>query len=159
MTAETPTTRGKPVAVNRKARHEYHVLETVQAGIALQGTEVKSVRAGQAALAGAYARIENGEAFLHGLTIAPYEQGNRFNHDPTRPRRLLLHKREIRKLQVQAEQKGLSLVPLAVVLVRGRVKIDLGVCRGKRMADKRETIRRRTADRDAERAMRSTKNR
>jgi len=155
MTADKPTTRGKPVAVNRKARHEYHILETCQAGIELRGTEVKSVRAGQVALTGAYARIENDEAVLHGLSIAAYEQGNRFNHEPKRPRRLLLHKREIRRLQVQADQKGLALVPLAVVLVRGRVKIDLGVCRGKRQADKRETIRRRSADRDAARAVRN----
>lgn len=145
--------RAKNVAVNRRARHDYHVLETYEAGIALCGTEVKSVRAGQISLAGAFVRIDDGNAVLQHATIAPYEHGNRFNHESDRPRRLLLHKREILKLQAQAEQKGHALVPLSVFLRRGLVKLQIGVCRGKQVHDKRETIRRRTADREAQRAI------
>jgi SsrA-binding protein len=143
----------RPVALNRRARHEFHVLETLEAGIVLQGTEVKSIRAGSVSLAGAYARIDRGQAVLQGMNISPYEQGNRFNHDPVRPRRLLLHAREIEHLKAQTEQQGLTLVPLAVAIRRGRVKIDIGICRGKQTHDKRETLKRRTADREARRAM------
>jgi len=133
---------------------DYHVLERIEAGIELRGTEVKSIRLGHVSMTGAYARIDEGEAWLLGLNISPYDHGNQFNHDPERPRRLLLHKAEIRKLQAQSEQKGLALVPLSMQFRRGKVKVEIGVCRGKQAHDKRETIKRRTADREAARAMR-----
>ena len=143
------------ITVNRRALRDYHVLETIEAGIELRGTEVKSLRQGHVSLVGAFARIDKGEAILHGLNISPYDHGNQFNHDPERPRRLLLHKYEINRLQAQAEQKGLSLVPLGLDFKRGRVKVSLGVCRGKQTQDKRETLKRRTADREAARAIRN----
>jgi len=144
----------RQITVNRRALRDYHVLERVEAGIELRGTEVKSIRLGHVSMTGAYARIDKGEAWLLGLNISPYDHGNIFNHEPERPRRLLLHKQEIRKLQAQAEQKGLALVPLSMNFRRGRVKVEIGVCRGKQSHDKRETIKRRTADREAARAMR-----
>ena len=121
----------------------------------MRGTEVKSIRLGHVSMVGAFARIEKEEAFLFGLNISPYDHGNQFNHDPERPRRLLLHKHEILKLQAKAEQKGLALVPLAMQFRKGRVKVEIGVCRGKQEHDKRETIKRRTADREAARAIRN----
>ncbi len=141
------------LAQNRKALHEYTVLERIEAGLALVGTEVKVVRNGEASLIGSYVAIENGEALAHQLNIPPYEFGNRFNHDNTRTRRLLLHRREIRKLKVHVEQKGNALIPLKLYLKRGRVKLQLGVCSGKTQYDKRETIKRRTSDRDTARAI------
>ena len=153
---------GKParsyrnLTVNRKATFDYFVMERVEAGIELVGTEVKSVRNGEANLTGAYAKIENGQMFLHQVSIPPYEFGNRFNHDTLRTRRLLLHAKEIRHLQAQQEQKGLALVPLRMYLTpKGKVKVELAVCRGKAQEDKRETIRRREADREAARAISS----
>jgi SsrA-binding protein len=143
----------KRVASNRRARHDYHILDRFEAGIELRGTEVKSIRAGTVSLAGAFARFEEGQLFLHGMNVAPYEFGNRFNHPNSRPRRLLLHRREIARLGVQQEQKGCALVPLSLYLKNGRVKVELGVCKGKQQFDKRETLRRRTADREAARAM------
>jgi len=143
----------RKLASNRKAFHDYHVREKLEAGLELRGTEVKAARAAQISLTGSYASIEHGEAFLNGLTIQPYEFGNRFNHDPSRARRLLLHKQEIKRLQVETEQKGCTLVPLSVYLKRGKVKVELGICRGKQQADKRETLKRKTADREAQRAM------
>jgi len=145
--------RHKQLAANRRAFRDYSVLERFEAGIELRGTEVKSIRSGQASLAGAYARVENGEIFLHGFHVPSYEHGGSFNHDPDRPRRLLLHGREIHKLRGQTEQKGLALVPLNVYLERNLVKIELGLCRGKRRGDKRETLKRKTADREAARAI------
>lgn len=147
----------KIVAQNRKARHDYHVLDTIETGIVLVGTEVKVVRGGKAGLIGSYASIDrnNGELFISGMTIPPYDYGNRFNHDSQRPRKLLVHKKELRKLRVQVEQKGNTLVPLSLYLLKGRVKVELAICKGKDAADKRETIRRRDADRDAQRAMRN----
>lgn len=138
---------------NRKALRDYSVTDRLEAGIALHGTEVKSLRAGEASLAGSYARFESDQLWLHSFNIPPYDHGNRFNHDPIRPRRLLLHRRELRRLKGQVEQKGLALIPLNVYLKKGLVKIDLGVCKGKTGADKRETLRRKTADREAERAI------
>jgi len=132
---------------------DYTVLERLEAGIELWGTEVKSLRAGHLGMTGSFARVENGEMRLFGLDIPPYEHGNRFNHDPDRPRRLLLHRREIDRLQVQSEQKGHAIIPLSVYFRKGLVKVELGICKGKVRQDKRETLRRRTADRDAERAM------
>lgn len=143
----------KQIATNRKARHDFQVLERVEAGIALQGTEVKSLRAGHVSLVGAFAEIRGGDVILEGMTIKPYEFGNRFNHPAERPRRLLLHKREILKLKAHLEQKGHALVPLRLYFKGPRVKVELGACRGKRLVDKRETLKRKTADREAKRAI------
>lgn len=151
-----PSRGGKNLTVNRKAAHDYSILEKVEAGIELLGTEVKVVRNGEAGLSGAYAKVENGQLYLHQVSIPPYEFGNRFNHDTLRTRRLLMHRREIRKLQALLEQKGLALIPLRLYLTgRGLVKIELAVCRGKTFEDQRETIRRREADREASRAIAS----
>lgn len=143
------------LARNRKALHDYNVIEKMEAGIQLLGTEVKVVRAGETSLNGSYAQVDKntGEIFVHQITIPPYDFGNRFNHDSLRTRKLLLHKSEIRKLRAFVEQKGNSIIPLSVYLVRGRVKIELGICKGKKEIDKRETIKRRDADREASRAM------
>jgi SsrA-binding protein len=144
------------LTVNRRAKHDYFILETYEAGIQLVGTEVKVVRNGEAGLSGAWINVEKGELFLHQVTIPPYAFGNRFNHESLRTRRLLMHKREIRKLQAAAEQKGLSLIPLRLYLnPKGRVKVEIGVCRGKAQHDKRETIKRREADMEARRSVSS----
>jgi len=140
---------------NRKAFHDYTVLDRVEAGIQLLGSEVKSLKTGQASLAGAYATFQNGRALLLGVHIALYEQANRFNHDPLRPRLLLLHSREIRNLTSKIEIKGLSVIPLRMYLKKRWVKVELGICKGKKVGDKRESIRKKTADREALRAMRS----
>lgn len=144
----------KKIASNRKALRDYLVEDRLEAGIELRGTEVKSVKSGNLNFTGSYAAIQNGECILLGLNIAPYEHGNRFNHPPERPRRLLMHTSEIGKLRAQVEQKGYSLIPLSVYLKRGIVKIEIGICRGKKQVDKRETLKRRTADREAQRAIR-----
>jgi len=141
------------LAVNRKASHDYLVMDRMEAGIELRGTEVKSLRDRQVGLAGAFTKIENGQAILLNLNVPLYEHGSHFNHVPTRPRRLLLHKSEILRLQADIEQKGHTIIPLSLYLKRGRVKVELGVCRGKRQSDKRETLRRRTAEREAQRAI------
>ena len=142
------------LTVNRRATHDYFVLEKVEAGIELVGTEVKVVRNGEAGLTGAYASVKDGQLFLNQVTIPPYAFGNRFNHDSLRTRRLLMHKREILKLQAQSEQKGLSLIPLRMYLTpKGLVKVEIGVCRGKAQEDKREAIKRRDADLEARRAI------
>ena len=151
--AASPDTSFKRIASNRKALRDYFVLERFEAGIELRGTEVKSIRDGTLSLAGAFARVENGQVRLHNLHIPPYEFGNRFNHDPDRPRRLLFHRKEILKFEAQTEQKGHTLVPLSVYLKRGLVKLEIGICKGKTHGDQRETLRRKTADREAERAM------
>jgi SsrA-binding protein len=146
----------KPVpalAVNRKALQDYFVEDRLEAGIELKGTEVKSVRASQVSMTGAYASVTEGQVFLHGVHIAPYDHGNRFNHTPDRVRRLLLHKRETRKLQAFVEQRGYTLVPLKLYLHNGKVKVELGLCRGKQLQDKRETLKRKTADMEAARAI------
>ena len=139
------------VAQNRKARHEYHVLQTWEAGLVLQGTEVKSLRAGKANLADAFATLSGGELWLYSLHVSPYEQGNRFNHDPLRPRKLLMHRSELRRLVGQVEQKGLTLVPLDVHFTGGIAKVNLALVRGKKLHDKRETLRERAVERDMER--------
>ncbi len=141
------------LAQNRKAYHDYEVLDTFEAGIALMGTEVKSCRQRNIALQDAYAQIENGEMLLHNAHISPYEPGNRYNHEPKRVRKLLLHKAEIRKLKHRVEEKGLTLVPVAFYLRRGKVKVSLAICRGKTRGDKRETLKRKEAERDMQRAM------
>jgi SsrA-binding protein len=142
------------VARNRKALHDFEVLERLEAGLALVGTEVKVVRAGHASLQGAYAQIDKntGEAWLCGVNIPPYGFGNLFNHDALRARKLLLHRRELLKLRAHEERKGNTIVPLSLYLKRGRVKCELGVCRGKNEIDKRETIKRRELDRETRRA-------
>ncbi|MDQ3556876.1 MAG: SsrA-binding protein SmpB [Gemmatimonadota bacterium] len=140
------------VVQNRKARHEYHVLDTWQAGLVLQGTEVKSLRQGRANLLDAFARFGGGELWLHNLHISPYEAGNRFNHDPLRTRKLLLHREEMRRLIGKVEQKGLTLVPLDIHFDRGIAKVTLALVRGKKLHDKRDTLRQRTEEREMERA-------
>jgi len=141
--------------VNRKARHEYHIDETYEAGIALSGTEIKSIRAGKANLQDSFARIENGELVLYNMHISPYEQGNRFNHEPKRPRKLLMHKREIMRLFGQTREKGYSLIPLKVYFKSGKwAKVELALARGKKQYDKREDIAARDAQRDIDRAIR-----
>lgn len=144
----------KIVSENRKARHDYHIHETFEAGIALTGTEVKSLRAGKANLKDSYARIENGEVFLQQMHISPYEQGNRFNHDPLRPRKLLLHRQEINRLLGKTREKGFSLVPLKVYFARGKAKVELALASGKKLYDKRQDLAERDAKRDMERALR-----
>jgi len=141
------------VARNRKARHEFDILETVEAGIELRGPEVKSLRAGQIAFQDAFARVERGEVWLHSLHISPYEQASRANVDPVRPRRLLLNRKEIRHLAVKVDEKGLTLVPLDIYFARGYAKVTLGVARGRKLHDKREALKRREQDREARRAM------
>ena len=141
------------IASNRKAFHDYHVLERFEAGIELRGTEVKSLREGNASLIGAFAQVEGSQVVLQGMTIQPYEFGNRNNHASDRPRRLLLHKREILRLKAEAEQKGNSLIPLRLYFKGRNVKVELGSCRGKNVVDKRETLKRKTADREAGRAI------
>ncbi len=141
------------VARNKKARRDYVVLDTWEAGLVLKGTEVKSIRAGKVAFHDAHARAESGEVWLHNLHVSPYEHGNRWNHDETRPRKLLLHKDEIRRMVSRAEEKGLALVPLDLYFRRGRARITLGLCRGKKHRDRREELKRRTMQREAERAM------
>ena len=139
---------GKKILVkNKKARHEYFIEETYEAGIALAGSEVKSIRAGKANIKEAFVRILNNEAFIYNMHISPYEKGNTFNQDPLRTRKLLLHKKEIVKLMSLVAQKGLTLVPLAVYLKNGLVKIEVGVARGKKLYDKRQTLMERDAER------------
>ncbi|MDR7523522.1 MAG: SsrA-binding protein SmpB [Armatimonadota bacterium] len=144
------------VATNRRARHEYHIEESLEAGLVLTGTEVKSLRAGRASLAEAFARIQGNEIWLHHLHIPPYEAGNIFNHDPMRPRKLLLHRRQIQRLAGRAFQKGYTLVPLRLYFRRGRAKVELAVARGKKLYDKREAIGEREAARQARRAVKRT---
>lgn len=142
----------KTVAVNRRARHQFAIEETLEAGLALTGTEIKSIRAGRVNLAEAYARIERGEAWLIGAHIAPYEQGNRNNHEPTRTRKLLLHRDQISELIGRTQAKGFTLVPLKLYIRNGMAKLELGVGRGKKAFDKRRTIAERDARRDLERS-------
>ena len=138
---------------NRQARRNYEILEVLEAGIELRGTEVKSLRAQRANMTDAFARVDGGEVILYNFHISPYEQGNRFNHDPLRPRRLLLHKREIARLMIESERKGTSLIPLRLYLKKGRVKVALGLCLGKRQFDKREDIKKEEHAREIARAV------
>lgn len=144
----------KIVAENRKARHDYHIHETYEAGIALTGTEVKSLRAGRANLKDSYAHVENGEMMISQMHISPYEQGNIFNHEPMRKRKLLMHKKEILKLFGKTREKGYSLVPLKLYFTRGKAKLQIALASGKKNYDKRQDIAARDAKRDMERAMR-----
>jgi SsrA-binding protein len=143
----------KTVTENRKARHEYHIMETFEAGIALSGTEVKSLRAGKANLQDSFARVENAELMLYNMHISPYEQGNQFNHEPKRTRRLLMHKREIMRLLGKTREKGLALIPLKVYFKNGLAKVELALAKGKKMYDRRDDIAARDAKREMERAM------
>lgn len=139
----------KVVSTNREAYHNYHIVETYECGIALTGTEVKSIREGRCNLKDSYGLIRNGEAWLLNAHISPYSHGNRENHEPLRTRKLLLHKSEIERLMGKAQEKGLTLVPTKMYFKNGRIKVELAIARGKKLYDKRETERRREADREA----------
>ena len=145
----------KIIAKNKKAYHDYFVLETIEAGIELFGTEVKSIRAGRINLKDSWCAFKNGEVFANGMHISPYEMGNIFNKDPLRPKKLLLHKREINRLFGQTKQQGLTLIPLNVYFLKGRAKVELGLCKGKKLYDKREAAAKKEASRQTERALKS----
>jgi len=140
----------KVVTENRKARHDYHIMETYEAGMELKGTEVKSLRSGKANLKDSYAQVENGELYIFNMHISHYEQGNRFNVDPVRRRKLLMHKKEIMRLLGKTKEKGLTLVPLKVYFIRGKIKIELALAQGKKLFDKREAAAEKSAKRDME---------
>lgn len=144
---------GKIIAVNRKARHDYFVLETFETGIELAGTEVKSIRAGGVNLKDSWCTIDDGELFVKGMHISPYDKGNVFNRDPFRVRKLLMHKREIMRLLGKVKQEGLTLVPLSLYFKKNHVKLEMGLCKGKQLHDKREDMARRDAAREIQRAM------
>ena len=144
---------GRILARNPKARHDYHILETWEAGLVLTGTEIKSIRAGKVSLKGAFGVLRGGEVWIEGMNVSPYESGGYVNHVPDRPRKLLLNRREIRRLIGAVEQKGNALVPLDLHLTRGRAKVTLALGRGKKLHDKREDIKRRSEERDMARAM------
>jgi SsrA-binding protein len=144
----------KVISTNRKARHDYHIEESYEAGIALTGTEVKSVRNARVNLKDSYAKVEGNELFLYNMHISPYEQGNRFNHDPLRVRKLLMHRVEIRRLTGKIKEKGYALIPLKIYLTRGRVKVEIGLARGKKLYDKRRDIAEKDSKREMERAFR-----
>jgi len=146
--------KGKTLATNRKARHEYFIEEALEAGIVLVGTEVKSIRMGKINVKEGYAQVDGEEVFLHGVHISPYEKGNIYNKDPLRVRKLLLHKKEIRKLIGYIKQKGYTLIPLEVYLKNGRVKVSIGVAKGKAIHDKRRDIAKRDANRNIQKALR-----
>ena len=146
----------KLAANNKKARHDYFIEETLEAGIVLTGTEIKSVREGKVSIKESFARVDNGEVWLYGMNISPYKQGNRFNVDPLRPRKLLLHKKEIRKLIGKVTLHGLTLVPLKIYINhKGLAKVELAVARGKKNYDKRDTMAKRDADRKIDRAVKN----
>ena len=143
----------KTVAVNRKAGHDYEFLERYEAGIALTGTEVKSIRDGRVNLRDAFARVQNGELWLHNMHIAEYPAASQFNHEPTRPRKLLAHRREIKKLEEATTTKGTTIIPLAIYFKDGRAKVEIGVAKGKQQFDKRQSIKKKEMDRDLRKAM------
>jgi len=145
----------KVVATNRKARFEYFLLEHYEAGLSLQGSEIKSIRAGQVSLAEAYVRVEGRQAWLMEAHIAPYAQANRYNHEPRRPRRLLLHKKELRELWDAVRLKGVTIVPTRVYLKEGRAKLEIAIAKGKKLHDKRQVIAQREAEREIKRQMQS----
>ena len=145
----------RTIADNRKARHDYFVLEQYECGIELVGTEVKSIREGGVNLKDSWCSVDNGELWIKGMHISPYSHGNIFNRDPLRVRRLLMHKKEIMKLMGKVQQQGLALIPLSLYFKNGRVKVCLGLCKGKKLHDKREDMAKKAAQRDIERAMKS----
>ena len=152
-------TDGKLIANNKKAYHDYFILDTYEAGISLAGTEVKSLRMGKCSIKESFIRIENGEVWIYGMHISPYEKGNIFNKDPLRQRRLLMHKREILKLFARIKQDGYSLIPLSIYFRGPRVKLEIGLAKGKKLYDKRETAARKDAKREMDRAMKSRNSR
>lgn len=141
----------KLIANNKKAYHDYFIDETYEAGVALHGTEVKSLRMGKCSIKESFIRIENGEVFVYGMHVSPYEKGNLFNKDPLRVKKLLLHRQEINKLAGRIKEKGYTLIPLKVYFTRGKVKVEIGLARGKKLYDKRESIAKKDARREAER--------
>src|SRR3989304_6175929 len=147
----------KVLCKNKKARHDYFIEETYEAGLALQGTEVKSLRLGKANLKDSYVQIEEQEALLHHTHISPYPYGHQFNHDPERVRKLLLHKREIRRLMGKTWERGYTLIPLKVYLKNGKIKLEIGLGKGKTHYDKREVLKKRSADREIEKALKSNR--
>ncbi|WP_026694515.1 SsrA-binding protein SmpB [Peribacillus kribbensis] len=149
-----PKGSGKVITNNKKAYHDFFIEETYESGIVLQGTEIKAIRAGRVNLKDSYARIQNGEMYLYSMHISPYEQGNRYNHDPERPRKLLLHKKEINKLIGDTKEQGYTLVPLKVYLKNGYAKVLIGLGKGKKNYDKREDLKKKEAKREIERAFR-----
>ena len=150
-----PTDARKVVARNKKALHDYHVIEALEAGVVLTGPEVKSIRAGRASLAESYASVNGGEVWLYDMHVSPYDPASRWNTDPTRPRKLLLRAKEIRKLIGAAQEKGLTLVPLDLYISRGYVKVTLALARGKKLFDKREDLKRKAAQREIEKAVKN----
>lgn len=153
--AKSHQLKDKPLAQNRKASHDYHILSTVEAGLALTGTEIKSVRAGHITLKDGFAQIRNNEAWLMNVHISPYDQGNQFNHDPLRNRKLLLHKKQIAELGSETQNKGITLVPLKVYIKNGFAKVLIGVAKGKHDYDKRESIKRRDQEREIQRTLKN----
>src|SRR5512142_218651 len=154
MAKETPSGEHN-ICINRQARHNYFIDEVFEAGMVLVGSEVKSLRDGKANLKDSYARIQKGEAYLVNAHISPYAGANRFNHEPTRARKLLLHQREIERLAGKTKEKGLTLIPLRLYFKKGRAKVELGLARGKKLYDKRETLRRKVAQREVERSLKT----
>ena len=146
----------KKVAQNKKAYHEYFVLETYEAGLELFGTEVKSIRDGKVNLKDSWCHIKNGEIFADGMHVSPYEKGNIFNRDPMRPKRLLMHKREIKRLYDLTKQQGYAIIPLSVYFSKGRAKLEIGLCKGKKLYDKREDAAKRDAKRDIDRTLKNS---
>ncbi len=151
--AEIPEDAKRVIARNKKARHDYHILDTWEAGMVLTGTEVKALRQGKVSIKEAYARVRRGEVVLEGMNITPYEQGNRYNHDPLRPRKLLLHRREIARMIGAVERQGLTLIPLDVYFRNGRAKVTLALGRGKKRHDRRQDLKRRLAEREMARSI------
>lgn len=145
---------GKTLAQNRKAYHDYFIEDTFEAGIVLFGTEIKSIRKGSVNLRDAYAQLDNGEVWLHNMHVSPYEQGNRFNHEPMRPRKLLLHRSEIAKLIGAVKEQGYTLIPTKLYIKNGYCKVQLGLAKGKKLYDKRESAKKRDANREIQRALR-----
>ncbi|NLD87702.1 MAG: SsrA-binding protein SmpB [Clostridiales bacterium] len=145
----------KLIATNRKAYHDYHIIEKFEAGISLAGTEVKSIRAGSVNLKEAFCTVKNGELFVHGMHISPYEKGNIFNRDPLRDKKLLMHKREIMRLAGQVNRDGFALIPLSIYLKDSKVKLEIALAKGKKLYDKREDMARRDADREMQRAVKN----
>jgi len=152
-----PNSEIKIIASNKRARHDYHILETYEAGLVLKGTEVKSLRDGKASLSDSYASIEKGEVFVHNLHISPYEKGNRYNTDPKRDKKLLLNKREIRKLIGAVTKKGFTLIPLKMYFKNGYAKLEIAIAKGKKFFDKREDMKKRDDERDIDRYMKKYK--
>jgi len=154
MVAVRPVRGEKVVTINRRARHDYDIKETYDVGMVLTGTEIKSIRQGKANLVDGFARVENGELWLHNMHIAPYDPGNRFNVDPRRTRKLLLHRNQINRLIGKIQEKGLTLIPLKLYLQRGYAKLELGLARGRKFYDKRRAIAERDAEREQEQKLR-----